>query len=274
MDIRVKTILDFVQSKTGHEHSVIAGGAIRDEAFNLVPRDYDLHIPVSKEHPLEVLMDSLQKEFKVEFKTKDNLYPTSKKSKYQLPIRASDFLFEGKLIDLISKNYIPNDENFGKTLVEEFDYGINMAYYDGMTIDDSNKNYQNDIHRHFMTLVNLDSVSDLPRAMERYIKFRDKVIVEGIHIRWDCPTLKLSKPKKEKPEEGLKYQKIYEEDFVDIRADEYRLSLRTTSREIPRSWINEDPRIEPINQAIRRSMTDGNTATFNLVSEVPLDDNF
>ena len=305
MDIRVKTILDFVQSKTGHEHSVIAGGSLRDETFNLEPRDYDLFVPVTKEHTMEVLAESLQKEFNVEFKAKDH-YITTKKSfnkSSQTPFRVGEFTFEGKLIDLISKSYIPNDEKFGSTLVEEFDYGINMVYHDGLVIDDSNKNFAHDIYRHNMTLINLDHVQSLPKAMERYIKFRDKAAVVGMDIRWTCPNLKLSKPKKEKGDEGLKYMKIYDDAVEETRGEDWgtirnaredsdRMSITATTRELPRAatariptttaGTNATVTAEQVRSAIRRfdernaeqEAAMRNLDTFNPVGEIPLDDNF
>lgn len=298
MDIRVKTILDFVQSKTGHEHSVIAGGAVRDETLNLVPRDYDICVPVTREHTINNLLASIHKEFKVEFTDKSSLYPVStSKKKYAAPtLRATEFTFEGKLIDIISKSYIPNDEKFGSTLVKEFDYGINMAYYDGLAVDDSNTYFKDDIYRHNMTLHNIDNVAALPRAMERYFKFRDKAAVNGMDIRWSCPDLKLGKPKKEKVEvEGEKFQKFYEDDtFVDnvgiepIRASLPRSATFTsTDRFIRRDRVDDGPTtaaaqgtvtLEDIVRAQRRMDDLAAFGATNPVGEIqitpPIEDNF
>lgn len=169
MDIIVKTVLDFIQNKEEYKNSIIAGGAVRDHVLGFQPRDYDIFVPLSK-RSLPILISDIKKEFgieEVENKSKD--YETSVGTINNV----SNFVFEGKEFDLIAKSF-ENNEEFGDNVIKEFDYGLNMIYYNGLYIEDNNEKFRYDHNNYSMTLINMSSMYDLPKLMKRYFNFNER----------------------------------------------------------------------------------------------------
>lgn len=203
MDIKVKAVLDFIQAQKGHEHAVIAGGSVRDYKFDLEPRDYDFFVPTSRENNHRNLLEAVRKEFGIEQEPKEKgvEYPMSRLS------GVNEIVFEGKVIDIVGSPY-PNDEEFGSKIISDFDFGMNMVLYNGLYIDETSPEFQNDFSHYKMTLINLESISHLPNAIKRFNNFNEKLRTVGISLRFEAPDLKWSKPvKKEKPDPYIKYSK-------------------------------------------------------------------
>jgi len=177
MDIIVKTVLDLVQSQEGFENSVIAGGACRDYSLGIEPKDYDIFLPycsgIAKMEFYHTLVDKLG----IDKREKGRDYGGSS-------IRGvSEFTFEGKVFDLIFKD-VKNDVDFGKNVVLDFDYGLNKAYYDGLSLCDDNEDFQSDLRNWRMTLLNLDNIDALPKVISKFNRVNDKLKEIGRGSLW------------------------------------------------------------------------------------------
>lgn len=194
MDIRVKSILDFIQSQKGYENTVIAGGAVRDYHYELEPRDYDIFFPIDNRQNVADIVGKISKEFNLGLGVKD------KGKDYrgaQKIYGVKEFTFEGKVFDIIGK-YAANDDQFGHKVVADFDFGNSMAFYNGLYIDDTNEYWKADTRNTTMTLVNLDNIANLPKAVDRYNRFNAK-LTEGkqwsVRFAAPCLTIKNGKTK-------------------------------------------------------------------------------
>lgn len=170
MDIIVKSVLDFIQSQEGSKNSIIAGGAVRDHIYKVEPKDYDVFVPIDMGKPL-LLMREIDKEFGLK-----GSYTRKGKEYEQMTGDTSSvfsFNFEGKDFDVVFKAY-NDDEEFADKVIEKFDFGVNMCYYNGLYVEDSNKHFKYDHDNYTMSLINIDRISNLPNAMKRYQSFCEK----------------------------------------------------------------------------------------------------
>lgn len=169
MDIVVKTVLDFVQSLEGCKNSVIAGGSVRDYLLprNNQPRDYDIFIPNTNLKQCKVVNTAIKNLIQNE------VTPKSKGEYPETDFTVDTFEYEGKLFDLIFRKDIEDTEDFGSELIETFNFGINMAFYDGISVN-TNSKFDEDKNYYYATLYNVDSEESLVKSMEKYLSLRDK----------------------------------------------------------------------------------------------------
>jgi hypothetical protein len=212
MDIVIKSILEYIQSLPGHTNTVLAGGAPRDVLLGLTPKDYDLVIPSKSPKEIHDLARSIVQEFSVTdmvLKTQDyknQSLGTGRRKKFSLSIEpvkthvskltcVYGFTFEGKKIDLIGHKE-DDDEDFANEVIQGFDYGINMVYDTGSYVYDENSYFSEDLSYGTMTLVNLPSMEELPKAMERYNRLSNRYKeTYGQELRFRSTCLELNKPK-------------------------------------------------------------------------------
>lgn len=205
MDIVVKGILDYIQSLEGHKNTILAGGAPRDILLGLTPKDYDLCIPSRNNKQIHDLARSIVQEFNIQ----DMVLKTKEYDKQEGRLRNRSgvlvhtskltcvygFTFEGKKIDLIGHKE-DDDEDFANEVIQGFDFGINMVYDTGSYVCDDNSNFREDLDYRSMTLVNLPSMSELPKAIERYNRLSSRYKeVFGNELRFRSTCLELNKPK-------------------------------------------------------------------------------
>jgi hypothetical protein len=217
VDIIVKTVLDFIQGQEGYENSIVAGGCIRDHFLEITPNDYDIFVPLNRKF-LD-LKDSIGKEFGV-----DHFLDKTRTSDYGHQTDISEvnaFEFEGKKFDIIIKNY-ENDEDFGREVVGRFNYGYNMAYYDGVAIDDSHEFFQFDRNMYQMTLRTLEYMGQLPKAIEKYQNVNRRLNEIGKpNLIWDAHCLTMNK--KEQPPKKLYTTGMYDLARVNLGVVEERI---------------------------------------------------
>lgn len=265
MDIVVKGILSYIQNLEGHKNSVLAGGAVRDEIFGLVPNDYDFFVPSKHPRDIEYLVQSLGREFTLEgaiCKSKDYGFLKKKRvsSNGQSVLSVWGFKFEGKKIDLIGLQE-NDDEDFPFEVIRSFDYGINMVYDNGSYIDTECSDYRSDRDNHYMSLVNLHDIKGLPKAIKRFETFNErqkKVTGEDLMFRAPCLELRGKKEKKENP-----YRDIYEEavsfpttvsgTFVREGLDTFRTAVSGTFTES--QFVNPAPTLNEILNSQRTTNT-------------------
>jgi hypothetical protein len=233
MDIVIKSVLEYIQSLSGHTNTVLAGGAPRDILLGLTPKDYDLVIPSKNPKQIHELSYSVVREFKITdmvLKTQDyeNQGRIQRKKGGLLGISKAEthaskltcvygFTFEGKKIDLIGHKE-DDDEDFPNEVIQGFDYGINMVYDTGSYVYDENSFFQEDLTYRTMTLVNLPDMSELPKAMERYNRLSNRYKEahgEGLRFRSTC--LELNKPKTVVKNDPYGYKKLY--GYADSTSD-------------------------------------------------------
>lgn len=206
MDIVVKGILSYIQSLEGHKSSVLAGGAVRDEIFGLVPNDYDFFIPAQRPRDIEELARSISREFNVSplCKSKDyGLFHKKAPSNGQGVLSVWGFTFEEKKIDLIGLQE-NDDEDFPFEVIRPFDYGVNMVYDNGSYVDTEASDFRHDRENFYMSLINLQDISGLPKAIQRFEKFNERQkTVTGTDLNFRAPCLEF-KGKKEKRVDSYK----------------------------------------------------------------------
>jgi hypothetical protein len=237
MDIRAKTVLDLVKSVKGAEHAVIAGGAIRDMLHNVPNKDVDIFIPHKSLTDVKREIIKLDKNVvpkTEEYETAINEYSRSKSKvssskryldslKFDHKFEAYGFEFEGVKFDLITSSY-PNEEDFGDNVIEDFDYGLNMAYYDGLFVKDEHPEFKSDQRSGYMTLRKVESINDLPKMIGRYNSISERFFAAQ-HWRptFKCTALTVKKAKvaKKKPGEvGLEdLVEVAEEDWANPAAE-------------------------------------------------------
>lgn len=194
MDIIVKSVLDLIQGQKNYEYSVIAGGSCRDHFLGIEPKDYDIFLPYAGSDAKYQLTEVLNKELGVFDREKGRDYGGSN-------IRGvNEFTFEGKTFDLIFKQ-IGNDDEFGKKVIDDFDYGYNKAYYDGLSIYDEHNDFLYDRNNWCMTLLNLDNIDALPKVIGKFNRVNEKLQEAGrgqVYFRNQCLVLKEGKEWKPK----------------------------------------------------------------------------
>lgn len=231
MDIVVKGILDYIQSLEGHKNTILAGGAPRDILLGLTPKDYDLCIPSRNNKQIHDLARSIVQEFNIQdmvLKTKEyedqgrvqrkrggalSLSIAQEKLHTNKLTCVYGFTFEGKKIDLIGHKE-DDDEDFANEVIQGFDFGINMVYDTGSYVYDENSYFSEDLTYRTMTLVNLPSMEELPKAMERYNRLSNRYKeAHGQGLRFRSTCLELNKPKSvvtgSDKYDPISYKKLY-----------------------------------------------------------------
>jgi hypothetical protein len=119
------------------------------------------------------------------------------------------FTFEGKKIDLIGYRE-DDDEDFANEVIVNFDYGINMVYDTGSYVCDDNPDFREDIDYRSMTLINLPSMGELPKAMERYNRLSNRhKEVHGYELKFRSTCLSLNRKEEVKEDPySYKYDKL------------------------------------------------------------------
>jgi hypothetical protein len=173
MNIIVRSILHYIQTKEKHKNSILAGGAVRDEILGLVPKDYDILVPVTSKVEVPKLITEIANEFGIKIDT-----IRSKGKEYeemtQNHVRGvTEFVHEDLKFDIIGV-FEPDDEDFPSQAVNQFDYGLNMVYDTGSYVSEDNENFKYDSDHGYFSLINLKSVQNLPNAIERFNKFNEK----------------------------------------------------------------------------------------------------
>lgn len=207
MDIVVKSVLEYIQSLEGHKNTVLAGGAPRDMLLGLEPCDYDFVIPSSNNRDIHRLAQTINHEFNVvDMVCKTAEYEDDRRGRKSKSIFAKSsshsskltcvygFSIEGKKIDLIGHKQ-EDDEEFPERVIKDFDFGINMIYDNGSYICDDNEDFKRDIEYREMTLINLPSISELPKFIKRYDKLNNRYKAHtGVDLRFSAKYLEINKP--------------------------------------------------------------------------------
>lgn len=203
MDIIVRSVLEFIQQEK--KNTVLAGGAVRDTILGVQPKDYDIFVPSSTPKDKKAIVAKLSKEFNIDgFRDKHQDYEGTTIKSYKIDPDAFknegpdlqrldyvwNFTLEGKQIEVIGVRE-PDDEDFPTSIIQSFDYGLNMVYDNGSYVDDQNINFTNDFHYEWLSLINLRSISHLPNAIARFERLHMKFLETGRRFKFKAPCLTL-----------------------------------------------------------------------------------
>lgn len=182
MDIRARDLLAKIRNIKGAENSVIAGGAVRDVALGYEPKDYDIFVPASG---YRAVVETLGIDTKG--------HPQSKEYQTSLPVLKAvrQGEYEGIKFELM-KMSVENNEDFGKNIIKDFDYGLCMIYTEGGAVLREADEFISDRDNRRMTLHKLRSIADLPKAVMRFNRLNEK-LENKYHFH--CPLIKLDRPK-------------------------------------------------------------------------------
>ena len=181
MDIRARHVLSILRSFPWSKNAILAGGAVRDEYFGIEPKDYDFFIPHNF-NPVTELANVL----KVPAVSHKIDYKYSK----GLPIKkVYNYAFDGIDVQVMVTRF-DDTEDFPNQIMNSFDYGINMIYYEGASILRDTEKFHKDFEEKTLTLYHLTDLKYLPKYMDRYTKINTKL---GGKFKFKCPNLQLVK---------------------------------------------------------------------------------
>lgn len=175
----------------GFPEAIIAGGMARDHILGGDWTDIDVYVSSSRKK-WHYVIDKFLTEGAVKFKYIDE-------PSIRLP---EDYKFTQKLVGVLNLEYLggikvqvmaydlPLDE-FGSNVIKEFNYGIDQVYYDGKEVIGSEE-FEKDQINETATLLKLDSVNSLPKAMKKFLKLQDKYP----DVKFQCPLIEVKTEEK------------------------------------------------------------------------------
>lgn len=175
IDIIGKQILNDIKTLPGCDKAIIAGGFCRDAILGGDWKDVDIYVP--------------SKGFKKFDLPKHYDWYRIPKETYagQLLKQVLDICYLGAVnIQLIA--YDLPEKNFGKNLVDQFNYGIDQAWTeDGETIHRSDR-FLEDEYSSTITLLKECSIDELPKVIDKYLRLKKKYD-HKYDFRFKCPNL-------------------------------------------------------------------------------------
>lgn len=204
MDIRARSILSQIRTYEGSENAVIAGGAIRDTFFGAEVKDYDIFLP---KHSFNNASDRLTKLDKGIGNTlADQTHKYKNLNTSVSRVYTCDY--QGIRLNLIASRFI-NETDFPMKVVSEFDYGLNMGFLDEGDILKTTEEFDKDANDQAMTLLNLEGLSYLAKALQKFNYMNEKLSkVTGHAFLFKSPRL-IWVPK-EKAEDDTGVRRIIE----------------------------------------------------------------
>jgi len=188
-DIIGQSVLSDLKKKFKQfEHAVIAGGMVRDNEFGQEWKDIDVFIPY-RGNSVQLLSLLSKIDAAGIGLTPDG--DNRPRDEYKLfEFKVTNWLYHKAIkVQLIFVNTESN-ENFGKDLIERFNYGIDQGYYNGEEVIFSDQ-FLKDKKSGTISLVKLDNLSQLPDAMKKFYKLSEKYP----KMRFASPLLEVKKNK-------------------------------------------------------------------------------
>lgn len=188
-DIIGQSVLSDLKKKFKQfEHAVIAGGMVRDNEFGQEWKDIDVFIPY-RGNSVQLLSLLSKIDAAGIGLTPDG--DNRPRDEYKLfEFKVTNWLYHKAIkVQLIFVNTESN-ENFGKDLIERFNYGIDQGYYNGEEVIFSDQ-FLKDKRSGTISLVKLDNLSQLPEAMKKFYKLSEKYP----KMRFASPLLEVKKNK-------------------------------------------------------------------------------
>lgn len=202
LDIIGETCLQTIHD-LGFPSAVIAGGMVRDAVLGSDWKDIDVFIPNSafSENQLNVLLNNSS-----DFELVNLKYGNTISRSYRNInlIAVADLLYAGGIKVQIMPYDLPDDDMFKYSLINDFNFGIDQAVYDGKEMHLSDA-FKQDQKKSTATLMKLTSIEKLPHAMQKFFRLQEKYP----DIIFKCPSLSIKKERKTKA-------KVKEEETITV----------------------------------------------------------
>jgi hypothetical protein len=165
IDIIGQLLLTELKKIEGFEHAVIAGGMVRDSHLGGDWKDIDVFTPHQWKENLEkinLVKDGNQPDLKgYDGQFIGDFYVVNYKYHDTIPVQ------------IIQSPFKDNSKEYGEQLIERFNYGIDQAYWDGQK-EGSTDLFKQDVKYGTATLCRLDNISDLPEAISKFSRLKEK----------------------------------------------------------------------------------------------------
>lgn len=233
-DILGQTLLkDLKKNFKQFEYAVIAGGMVRDHELGADWKDIDIFVPYRGNNlQLSNLLNKIQEDGKA-FGLTLNEPEGEKERKKDYKFFTTDWLYHNAIsVQIMFINDV-GDVNFPNRLLETFHYGVDRAYYDGNGIHFSEE-FKKDKRSHQASLLKLDHIWDLPEAMKKFYRIKEKYP----KMMFNCSLIEMKK----KDNKASSSEGIYTYDLGRLRAQDL------IAREAPpvqnfAQWVDEAPAI-------------------------------
>lgn len=184
MNVLGLSILQDIRQVSFFKHSIIAGGFVRDLILGGKFNDIDIYVPYTD--PSDIL-PSLYQLVEKNLGFEEPYFKGNKKYKMTSETHVFATKYMDIPVDIIGIKYPDTIEGFGEHVINTFSYGIDMAYYDYEV--KCNKHFNHDQKNCVATLLKLNSITDLPNAINKFTRLVNKY--PGKNILFNCPLLQL-----------------------------------------------------------------------------------
>ena len=169
IDIIGETCLQQIH-ELGMKSAVIAGGMIRDAVLGGDWKDIDIYVPYNKEIDVYSLLYEHE-----DFNIIDVKYGAMIQEGYRNKalIEVIDAEYAGGIKVQVMPYLLPDNDMFKYSLINDFNFGIDQAVYDGRSVHLSDA-FKEDKKRGTATLLKLDRLEQLPSAMEKFSRLKEK----------------------------------------------------------------------------------------------------
>lgn len=185
MDIVVKQIFQEVKKTYPKltKNAIVAGGSVRDYILKGEMKDVDILVPIKGLDQKDIIEKAwaVNSDSFTPIDFKNGLYDKGSKF-YKCHL---DLLYKGSVnVDIIWTSFPDDLEDYPKYIVSQFDYNINMAWFDGNDVI-CLPEFEQDHRSMTATLSNLSDISQLEKAMIRFgelkaryptLKFRTDIL--------------------------------------------------------------------------------------------------
>lgn len=167
IDIIGQLLLKDLQKIDKFKSAVIAGGMVRDSHLGGDWKDIDIFTPVN------VTLGDIVNFEKINLVSKDQGLPP-KKYGPAFKYKVYNFTYHDTIpVQIVYSAQYDSTLPYGEDLIQRFNYGIDQAYWDGEK-EGSTEQFKSDIKHSYATLTKLDYLSNLPDAMEKFNRLKQK----------------------------------------------------------------------------------------------------
>ena len=168
IDIIGQLLLKDLQKINKFKSAVIAGGMVRDSHLGGDWKDIDIFTPVS------VTFRDIVNLEKINLVMKDGGAAPKKYNNTGFNYKVYNFTYHDTIpVQIVYSAQYDTTLPYGEDLIQRFNYGIDQAYWNGEK-EGSTEQFKSDLKHSCATLTKLDYLSELPSAMEKFNRLKQK----------------------------------------------------------------------------------------------------